>query len=289
MRTLFLAVAGVILGTGLAIHSGSFSITTTALAILLAVSIQILSNLSNDLGDYIKGTDTTGKREGPMRAVQSGNITPLQMKRAIAINTVIVIAIGLSLIFFSISDNNNNALFILIGIGLISILSALFYTIGKYAYGYVGLGDFFAFFFFGPVAVLGTFFLHTNSLALQPIAPAIGLGLISTMILNVNNMRDIENDKFSDKITVASKMGLRNAKIYHSLMNLGVIISFISYSIMYASTPPYRYAYILVFVFQLITLRQIWYKKDRELDPFLKITSITGLILALIFSLCINI
>lgn len=289
IRTLFLAIAGVILGTGIAIHSGSFSLSTFALALLLAVSIQILSNLSNDLGDYLKGTDMTGKREGPARAVQSGNITPTQMKTGIILNTLFVIIVGLTLVFSSISNFTDISLYIILGIGVISILSALFYTLGRYAYGYVGWGDFFAFFFFGPVAVIGTFFLHTNSFSLQSILPSIGLGLISTMILNVNNMRDIDNDLSSGKITVASKMGLRNAKIYHLTMTLGVFATFLTYSIIYASYPWYRYVYAVVFIFQIKILLNIWNKSDKALDPYLKHTSITGLALSILFSLCINI
>lgn len=288
VRTLFLAVSSVILGSGIAIHSGSFSTTTAILAVLLAISIQILSNLSNDLGDYLKGTDITGKRVGPKRTVQSGIIKPQQMRIAIIINTFVVATIGLALIFTSVTDYNNS-IYILIAIGLICILSALLYTMGRYAYGYVGWGDFFAFLFFGPVAVLGTYFLHTNTLSLQAIAPSVGLGLISTMILNINNMRDIENDTVSGKITVASKIGLHNAKIYHTLMTLSVFVSFLSYSFMYAPLPWYRFAYVLVFAFQIMILKQLWGKENRELDPFLKLTSISGFILSLIFALCINI
>lgn len=289
VRTLFLSIAAVILGTGLAMHESEFSINTTILALLLAITIQVLSNLSNDLGDFIKGTDITGKREGPVRAVQSGNITPKQMKIAIIINIIVVIFIGLSLIFTSIHNIDIKTILILIGVGLICILAALFYTIGKSAYGYSGWGDFFAFLFFGPVAVLGTYFLHTNQISPNPIAPSIGLGLISTMILNVNNMRDIENDKTSGKITVASIIGLRNAKIYHLLMTIGVFISFVNYNISDSSTTNYTYIYTLVFVFLLAIMKQISKKENRELDPFLKQTSIAGLLLAILFSVCINI
>lgn len=288
-RTLLLAVAGVTLGTGLAIHTGSFSLSTLILALLLAVSIQVLSNLANDLGDFQKGTDTTGNRQGPTRAVQSGNITPKEMKRAIIINIALVLIIGLVLVFTSITSFNSLSLYILIGLGLISILAALFYTLGNNAYGYSGWGDIFAFFFFGPVAVIGTFFLHTNQFNTQPLLPAIGLGLISTMILNVNNMRDIDNDKASGKRTVATKIGLLNAKRYHLAMTLGVLASFLSYSFIYATQPWYSFAYIIVFILLIKVIKDIWNKEGQELDPYLKKTAIAGLILATAFSICINI
>lgn len=289
LRTLFLAVAGVTLGTGLALHERRFSITTFFLALALAVSIQILSNLANDLGDYLKGTDITGNRQGPARAVQSGKISPRQMKTAIGIAIVVVAVIGLVLVLDAAENYTQSSVFILLGIGLICILSALFYTIGRYAYGYVGLGDFFAFLFFGPVAVIGAYFLHTGSLDFQPVLPAVGLGFISTMILNINNMRDIENDKASGKITFALKLGLKNAKIYHTLLTFGMFTCFLQYSFLFASTPWYRYLYAAVFGIQFYILTQIHRKIDRELDPYLKFTSIAGFLLSITFSICINI
>lgn len=286
LRTLPLAIAGVILGTGLALHEGQFSLLTLVLALALAISIQILANLANDLGDYQKGTDITGKRIGPARAVQSGKVSPKQMKTAVIVAALIVAFIGLALVLTAVQ---NDAIFILLGVGLVCILSAMFYTMGKYAYGYVGWGDFFAFFFFGPVAVIGTYFLYTNSFDFYPVLPSIGLGFISTMILNVNNMRDMENDRASGKITVASKMGLKNAKIYHTLLTFGMYTCFLQYSFMYAPSPWYRYLYTVVFVLQFSILTQIHKKAGRELDPFLKFTSLAGLLLSIAFSICINI
>ncbi len=286
LRTLPLAISGVILGTGLAWHGGRFSTTTFLLALTLAVSIQILANLANDLGDYLKGTDITGARMGPTRAVQSGKISPSQMKRAVLITAFIVAVIGLVLVVTAVQ---NASVFILLGVGLVCILSAIFYTLGKYAYGYVGWGDFFAFFFFGPVAVVGTYFLHTQSFDFQSVLPSVGLGFISTMILNVNNMRDLENDRASGKITVASKLGLKNAKIYHTLLTFGMFACFLLYSFMYAPAPLYRFLYAIIFLFQLQILTQILKKKDKELDPYLKLTSIAGLFLAIAFVICINI
>ncbi|MEA4950281.1 MAG: 1,4-dihydroxy-2-naphthoate octaprenyltransferase [Petrimonas sp.] len=289
LRTLFLAIAGVTLGTGLALHEEKFSVTTLVLALALAISIQILSNLANDLGDYLKGTDITGNRQGPTRAVQSGKISPGQMKTAIGIAIVIVVAIGLILVLNAAESYTQLSVFILLGIGLVCILSALFYTIGRYAYGYVGWGDFFAFLFFGPVAVIGTYFLHTGSFDFQPVLPSVGLGLISTMILNINNMRDIENDRASGKITFALRLGIKNAKIYHTLLTFGVFTCFLQYSFMFAASPRYRFLYVVVFLYQFYILTQVHKKTARELDPYLKLTSMSGFLLAIIFSICINI
>lgn len=289
LRTLFLAVAGVTLGTGVALQERKFSAITFVLTLALAVSIQILSNLANDLGDYLKGTDVTGNREGPVRAVQSGKISPGEMKTAIGITIVIVAAIGLTLVLNAAESHTQPSVFILLGIGLVCILSALFYTIGKYAYGYVGLGDFFAFLFFGPVAVTGTYFLHTHSPGFQPVLPAVGLGFISTMVLNINNMRDMDNDKASGKITFALRLGLKNAKIYHTLLTFGMFTCFLQYSFMFAVSPGYRFLYVAVFLYQFYLLTQIHKKTGRKLDPYLKRTSMSGFLLAIIFSICINI
>lgn len=285
-RTLFLAVASV-MGTGLAWHGNAFNGTTFLFTLLLAVSIQILSNLANDLGDYEKGTDITGKRQGPTRAMQSGNITRKQMKTAIGTMIVFSAISGLMAVFSSLGFGTEA--FLMLGIGVLCILSALFYTMGKHAYGYKGWGDFFAFFFFGPVPVIGTYFLHTRSFDFQPVLPAIGLGLISAMVLNINNMRDIDNDRASGKITLAARLGLKNAKLYHTLLTFAMLACFIGYNRFFEPSPWYRYAYLLVFLLPFKILIDIHAKKQQALDPYLKFTALTGFLLAITFSISINI
>lgn len=288
LRTLFLAVATVFLGSGLAWQDGRFSLTTLILTFLLAVSIQILANLANDLGDFLKGTDTTGQRQGPARAVQSGMISPREMKSAVAVCVAVCVATGLTLVCNIAGMIDWPSALILILTGGVSIVAALFYTMGKYAYGYRGWGDFFAFFFFGPVPVIGTWFLHTHTFGFKPVLPAIGLGLISTMILNINNMRDIENDRASGKITVAVKLGLRNAKVYHALMTLTSFLCFVGFNILYEPSPWYRYAYLLAYLLPFNIMNDIRNKSGQELDPYLKRTSLSGLLLVVAFVLCLN-
>ena len=289
LRTLFLAVATVILASGMAWHEGAFNTPTFTLAFLLAVSIQILANLANDLGDYQKGTDITGKRQGPVRAVQSGLITPAEMKRTIVLFTVICIMLGLMLVVNITKTTGWTSTIILILLGGCSILAALFYTLGSNAYGYRGWGDLFAFIFFGPVPVIGTWFLHTHTFSFKPLLPAIGLGLISTMILNINNMRDLENDRSSGKITIAVKLGLNRAKIYHALMTVTSFFCFAGYNILYEPSPWYRYAYLLLFLLPFKNLNDMSHKSGQQLDPYLKLTSLSGFLLALAFALCLNI
>ncbi|MDR1743155.1 MAG: 1,4-dihydroxy-2-naphthoate octaprenyltransferase [Dysgonamonadaceae bacterium] len=287
-RTLFLAVASVILGSGLAWHVGKFETAVFVLALLLAVLLQTLANLANDLGDYQHGTDVTGHREGPERAVQSGRISEKQMKTAVVAVIVLSALTGVSLLAVAAKNISRTYLFALLLFGVLSILAALFYTLGKKPYGYYGLGDFAAFFFFGPVPVAGVYLLHVHLIDFQPILPAVGLGLVSTMILNVNNMRDIENDIASGKNTFASRIGLTKAKVYHALMQIILTACFLGYSFMFAIEPWYRFVYVIVFVFQFnILIKILKSPGGRSLDPYLKLTSISGLLLAVFFSLCI--
>lgn len=288
LRTLFLAVSTVILGSGLALHEGIIDIFIFTFAMVLAIAIQILANLANDLGDYQKGTDITGKRVGPTRAVQSGLISASQMKVAILVFVIVCIASGSVLVYKIAPFVNKTAWLSLLFIGLLCIFAALYYTIGKNAYGYKGLGDIFAFIFFGPVPVIGTYFLHTHTLDFVPVLPAISIGVISTMILNINNMRDIENDKKSGKTTIAVKLGLSRAKIYHYTLTFISFFCFLIFNSLFASQPWYRYIYLFFFIILFKVLRDIRYKSGRELDPYLKITSLTGLIITLSFVICIN-
>ena len=287
-RTLFLAVSGVVLGSGLAMAKGAFDTVTFFLALFLAVSIQILSNLANDLGDFIKGTDVTGNRQGPTRAVQSGNISTKEMRNAIIAFSVVSALVGFVLVMNVAKFIGWTAVLVMLGVGALCILAALFYTMGKHAYGYKGWGDFFAFLFFGPVAVIGTYFLHTHAFDFPPVFPSVGLGFISAMILNINNMRDIENDKQSGKITLASKLGLINAKRYHSILTFGVFACFLNYSLTYASGEWYRYGYVIVFLWQIKILFNIYHLKGHALDPCLRLTSMSGFVLSVLFSICIN-
>lgn len=288
LRTLFLAVATVIMGSGLALHKGMFSLTVFLLALLLAVSIQILANLANDLGDFLKGTDTTGKRQGPTRALQSGKITPREMKRAVSLFIVLCVTTGLALVWIAAPLTDPSSAWLLTAVGAACILAALFYTMGKHAYGYRGWGDLFAFLFFGPVPVIGTWFLHTHTISFQPLLPSVGLGLISTMILNINNMRDIENDKASGKITIAVKMGLPTAKTYHAAMTIVSFLCFAGYNMLYVPPPWYKYSYLLFFILLFKIVCEIRHKDGHALDPYLKLTSLSGLLLALTFAVCIS-
>lgn len=287
-RTLFLAVATALSGSSIAYSTGKFSLFVFILTIAIATILQLLSNMANDLGDYQHGTDITGERVGPQRTVQSGAITPKQMKKAIVIAIALAAIVGALLIYTALQFMDVTYILLFLGLGVASIVAAIKYTAGKNPYGYKGLGDIFSFTFFGPVSVVGTYFLHTHTIDFMPWLPAIGLGLLTVAVLNLNNMRDLENDRKSGKVTIPVRIGLKNAKIYHAILTLGALACFIIYSVIY-NTYWYQYIYLLcfiIFVKLLISIFEI--KENRLLDPYLKYTSMGTFVLAVCFSICIN-
>ncbi|MDN3684170.1 1,4-dihydroxy-2-naphthoate octaprenyltransferase [Vibrio sinaloensis] len=165
---------------------------------------KFLSNLANDYGDAVKGTDND-QRLGPMRAIQSGDVSLKDMKSAIIINIALTIASGLVLVIYALDSLQSILAFI--GLGVLAIVAAIAYTVGNKPYGYVGLGDISVFIFFGLLGVAGTYFLHTGIVVSSLILPAVGCGLLAVAVLNINNMRDIENDEECGKRTVAVRLG----------------------------------------------------------------------------------
>jgi len=224
LRTLPLAVSSIIVGSALAVPysrisaESTFRLEVLLLALLTAILLQILSNLANDLGDHLHGTDNAA-RVGPQRAVQSGSIPPAAMKRAMLLCGVLAFASGVALIVSALGIRLMTLVFLLVG--LLAIGAAVKYTFGRNPYGYAGLGDVSVFLFFGIVGVMGTHFLHARYIDSMHLLPAAGFGLLSAGVLNVNNMRDIRNDKASGKITLAVRLGPDAAKSYHGFLIIG--------------------------------------------------------------------
>ncbi|TFH89463.1 1,4-dihydroxy-2-naphthoate polyprenyltransferase [Vibrio ouci] len=227
-KTLPLALVSILTGSVLAYSTHQFSPVVALLAFLTATLLQILSNLANDYGDAVKGTDNEN-RLGPVRAIQSGAVTQQDMKRAMVINIVLTMASGLVLVMYALESLQSILAFI--GLGVLAIIAAIAYTVGNKPYGYVGLGDISVFIFFGLLGVAGTYFLHTGIVAPQLILPAVGCGLLAVAVLNINNMRDIENDEVCGKRTVAVRLGQRRAKQYHFALLSGAVLAFAAYLI----------------------------------------------------------
>ena len=272
-RTVLLSFSGVLLGGFLAFDQlRSLSLSkgrpyfVIIFAALTAILLQVLSNLANDYGDFKKGTDSVN-RVGPQREMQSGAITEKEMKRGLAITAGLCLISGALLIFvFARLTWQELAVFAALGLG--AVLAALLYTLGKHPYGYQGLGDLFCFLFFGWAAVAGTFYLATKTLDFSVLLPATAMGFLSNAVLNINNMRDYENDKASGKNSLVVKLGLKKAFVYHCLLIVGAFLCLTVFLIL-KHAPYYTYAFWLLFPLFLKDLMAIKKSKPELLDPFL--------------------
>lgn len=225
LRTLPLSLSGIILGSALAFNQGADLRGILPLALLTTILFQILSNLANDLGDFQKGTDNE-QRIGPERSLQSGAITLKQMRFAVFLFALLGVVSAASLIYISWPNLTTNTLFIYAGLGLASIWAAMAYTMGKGAYGYRGLGDIMVFLFFGVVSVVGVYGLYGVPFDWTVFTGALGVGCWSVGVLNLNNLRDHENDAAMGKRTIVVKMGFDKGKSYQMILIVVGLLSF---------------------------------------------------------------
>jgi len=284
LRTLPLSVSGIIVGSSFAYYNGAFDILIFVFAILATIGLQVLSNLSNDYGDGVKGTDSA-ERIGPERAIQSGKISPEQMFDAIKINILIVIFIVILLLLSAFGRNYfwySLIFFILTGL---SIYASIRYTVGDGAYGYRALGDIMVFLFFGLLSVMGTYFLFIKQLDHVIILPAFVIGLLSAGVLNLNNMRDLASDKNSNKITLAVKLGLKRSKIYHAALVIGAMVLAVLFGVLYYRA-PFNFIYLIVFIpliKHLLTVTNI--QEPKLFDPQLKVLALSTFALSILMGL----
>jgi len=222
LRTLPLSMSGIILGAGLA---GWQNWPVFALAICTTLSLQILSNLSNELGDAQKGTDLNQHGRAAY-GMQAGTITAPQMKAMIGVFIFLSILFGTSLIYCAFGSliGVKSLLFILLG--LLAIIGAMTYTLGRHSYGYMGLGDLGVLVFFGLVSTLGSFYLQTQFMSWETICCGIAIGLPCVGVLNLNNIRDMNNDRAHGKRTFASLLGFKGSKIYHTCLLIACLALF---------------------------------------------------------------
>ena len=229
-KTLPLGLIAIVTGSALAYWPGHFELPIALLAILTAGTLQILSNLANDYGDAVKGTDTE-ERLGPLRGMQKGVITPAQMKKALIINVIISCVSGIALIIVACKKPEDAIGFLVMG--LLAIVAAITYTVGKRPYGYMGLGDISVLIFFGWLSVIGTYYLQANAFNIVTLLPATACGLLSVAVLNINNMRDLENDIQAGKNTLAVRLGASGSRIYHTCVIAIAIICLIVFTLIY--------------------------------------------------------
>ncbi|PDO83147.1 1,4-dihydroxy-2-naphthoate polyprenyltransferase [Kosakonia pseudosacchari] len=220
-KTLPLAFAAIVVGTVLAWWQGYFDPLVAVLALITAGLLQILSNLANDYGDAVKGSDKPD-RIGPLRGMQKGVISLAQMKRALMIVIALSCISGLLLVT---AATQTMADFIgFLALGGLSIIAAITYTVGKRPYGYLGLGDISVLLFFGWISVMGSWYLQTHMLIPAVILPATACGLLATAVLNINNLRDIESDRENGKNTLVVRLGPVNARRYHAGLLVGALV-----------------------------------------------------------------
>ncbi len=267
LRTLPLSLSGIILGSFIAREHGFWSGSIFVFALLTTLFFQILSNLANDLGDSQKGTDNE-YRVGPMRAVQSGEISQQQMKIAVFVFSLLSLLSAIYLIKISANGMNQEMILIYGVLAILSILAAVTYTVGKRAYGYSGFGDVFVFIFFGLVSVLGSYTLYTKQFNWEVIFPAITVGMLSTAVLNLNNMRDRINDSNAGKITIVVKLGKEKAKKYHMFLIFSSIASIIFFVSHFGLL---QYVFLLPVGLLSAHLRKVLsIQNEKDFDPELK-------------------
>ena len=251
------------------------------LAILTTIGFQVLSNFANDYGDGIKGVDDD--REGEKRMVASGLISAKQMKLGIIITASVTLFIAMILIYLAFGSKNMNDSLLFLALGISSIVAALKYTIGDNAYGYSGYGDVFVFLFFGLLSVLGSNYLFTLTIDWYLLLPASTIGLLCMSVLNLNNMRDIENDTKNNKKTLVVSIGLLKAKKYHYCIILLAIVFALLYTLLNFNSIR-QFIYVIAFVpliFNLVTVCKN--KNPKLLDGELKKVAISTFAYSLLF------
>ena len=297
LRTLPLSMSGIIMGSFIArwklLEQGkTWDWTIFALALLVTLLYQVLSNFANDYGDGVKGTDQNRIGEAEQRAVASGKISATQMRNAVILFALLSLVATLILLYKAFFPDFIKEFYTFIGLGVACILAAIGYTVGKKPYGYLGLGDLMVFIFFGLVSVCGSYFLFTKTFDWDMLLPASAIGLLSAAVLNLNNMRDIENDEKSGKKTLALRLGFKNAMIYEMVILMLPPILVLIYMMMNDLQAQGKYYAFIFFItiFPLTSLRRkmMEVKEPKELDPFLKQVGIITLLMSVLVAFGLN-
>lgn len=283
-KTLPLALASIFTGSALGYWANpqGFNGMVMALCLLTTILLQVLSNFANDYGDHQKGSDTE-ERIGPLRGIQKGAISANELKWGLILMVLASFLSGSFLI--GIAYENLSDLFAFAGLGILAIIAAITYTVGAKPYGYMGLGDISVLVFFGLLGVGGTYYLQTHSIDSHIILPAIGSGLLATAVLNINNLRDIEQDAKAGKNTLAVRLGAHKGRVYHCFL-LG--IAALCYLVFALSTTTSWANYLFLLAFPLLAKHAIFVYRSKEpsaLRPMLAQMSMISLFINLLFSL----
>lgn len=280
-RTLPLSLAGIVFGSAIAFKDGFVDWVIFTLSISTTLLFQILSNLANDYGDGVKGTDNKD-RVGPTRAIQSGIISQKEMKNAIVFTAVLSFISAGTLIYFGTQNMPLSVMWSYVALAIFCVLAAITYTVGKRAYGYHGHGDVMVFIFFGLVSVLGVYSLYTKTFNINNVLPAISIGLLSVAVLNLNNMRDYASDKKAGKNTLVVKIGVDFAKMYHTLLIFIALICLFSFLI--KSTKIVEFiAFLPAISLGLHIMKVAKIKTTKDFDPELKVVALSTFAIAVLY------
>ena len=280
LRTLPLSLAGVVLGIFLACANHRVEPLVIIFILLTTVCLQILSNLSNELGDYLSGTDG-GQREGPLYSLAEGNITVKQFKILIVAFEELSLGFGVAMIiaaFGTLFCAKGLALAVL---GVCAVWAAKHYTLGKRPYGYRGLGDVFVFIFFGLVSVMGGYFVAGGTFDTWTVLlPAVCIGFFSVGVLNTNNIRDMESDA-DTRVTIPLKIGEHNAKIYQTVLITGGWVCMVVFTMLtYAS--PWNLLYLLTLPLFIAHMVGVWKNHGSALDKYLPLLVISSFVFSIL-------
>lgn len=294
LRTLPLSFSVIIVGNAIGFsqswdmeaESNSFSWNIFGLTLLTTLLLQVLSNFANDYGDSMKGADNDN-RVGPERAIQSGIISPEQMKKAMIITSILALCSGIGLLLMSFGSLINWTFIVFLILGLLAIVAAIKYTVGKGAYGYMALGDFFVFAFFGILGVCGSMFLQTLEFIPESLFSGMIMGCFAVAVLNLNNMRDRVNDAQVGKKTLAVILGFQRSKTYHYALFIIAWSPFIYLCLLdWVLASRHGVFYLPILIFHLVHLRKVYKTKEpSEYDPELKKIALSTFAFAIIFFL----
>jgi 1,4-dihydroxy-2-naphthoate polyprenyltransferase len=274
-KTLLAAVVPVMVGSALAVSMNKFFLPYSLVALLCSVLIQVGTNFTNDLYDYLKGSDTV-KRKGPRRVLASGLISVKEMKLAIILVFGLTFLLGLYLVY--------SVGILILWVGIFSIFAGIIYTAGPYPLAYNGLGDVFVFIFFGIIGTMGTFYLHTQEISILSFVVSIPVGALITNILVVNNYRDIDEDREANKKTLAVVIGRIFTRWQFILL---IILSYVTTILLYLN---FNYSlWILLPLFTIpiagILIRMLYTLNGEELNKTLELSAkfagVFGLLLSI--------
>jgi len=273
-KTLLAAFVPVIIGSAVAAHHNSFKPLAATIALICSILIQVGTNFANDLYDFLSGKDTH-ERVGPTRALASGLISVNEMKAGVFITFAITFLLGLYLVYLGG--------WLILLIGIFSIIAGIAYTAGPYPLAYNGLGDIFVFIFFGLIGTVGTYFVQTGETHILAFWASVPVGALITNILVVNNYRDIEEDKSNGKNTLAVKLGEKFARLQY------VVFMFLSYAILFVVYFTYKeslfvFLPLLSLPIAIKLIKMIYSLKGTELNNTLALTAKLSLIYGLLFA-----